>query len=609
MSEPHEETKTADIAQSDSDSHPELDSSILASYKVISVIGQGGFGIVYKAEHKSVPGFVALKLVKKDVANSETAFKRLGQEARAITTLDHPNIVGVREFGTGNQGSAYLAMEYVDGEGLSDRLARGPMPRREALDIAIQICRGLSYAHSKGILHRDLKPHNIILDTSTQGQMLVKLVDFGIAKIRNEVREQNLTQTGDIVGSPYYMSPEQGQGFPLDERSDVYSLGCVLYELCTGDVPMKGLNAMQTLLKHINDAPVKPSDKAPALGIPKELDDVILKCLEKDPADRYQNVDDLKDDLQLLCEGKSPVGIGKKKIVKKQAKAHPVVLASRAISIVFIICALLGLYYFFPVIFKPHWLKEMDVAASQRAVGNNRMAKATLIAAYKEASEANAPDADKSYLLGELGKICRDEDRYEEAKGYYEQAVPLAEKAGLTAKTAEYLDDLALSQNETGDSAAGLKNAEKALALKLSTFGENSFYTSNSLQKKAKVHYTLGQYDKAEADLKRSRAIEEKISQGLPSTNLATIDWLLCKALLAQEKLDEAKKYYDESIKLNTETVGAQDEVVQRIKQKYERLMAMPAPKLDTMLITAPPQKESKPDAGKRTDKEPPPVR
>lgn len=597
MSETHEESETKTKITSDSENIPELDSSILASYKIHSIIGQGGFGIVYKAEHKSVPGLVALKLVKKDIANSETAFKRLGQEARAIITLNHPNIVGVREFGTGNEGSAYLAMEYIDGTVLSERLERGPISRQEALDIAIKICSGLSYAHSKGILHRDLKPHNIILENTGESTQGVKLVDFGIAKIRNEVREQNLTQTGDIVGSPYYMSPEQGQGFTLDERSDVYSLGCVLYELLTGDVPMQGMNAMQTLLKHINEPAQKPSERAPSLGIPKELDDLVLKCLEKDPADRYQSIDDLKEDLELICAGKQPVGTGIKKR-KKVEKVHPVVMASRIVTVLFIAIMIAIGYYLWPAISKPHWMKELDTALAQRAVGNNRMAKATLIAALKEAMQANASDADKSYLLGEIAKICRDEDRYDEAKSYYAQAGPLAAKAGLAAKAAEYLDDLALSQNETGDSKEALKNAEKALAIKLKLNGENHFFTSNCLQKKAKIHYTLGQYDYAEQDLKRSRNIEMTLSRGLPTTNLATIDWLLCKALLAQDKLDEAKKYYDECVKFSEETFGPNDSMLQRIKEKYQKLLEMPSPKLDTMLITAPPTPSQVPGPG-----------
>lgn len=341
---------------------PEIDSSILASYNILSELGQGAFGVVYKAEHKSNPGVVALKLVHKDLANSKVAFERLGQDATAITALKHPNVVGVKEFGTGSEGSAYLAMEYVEGSTLNELISKGPVARPLAMDISIKICKALSYAHSKGILHRDLKPQNVILTNKNGDVAEVKVVDFGLAKIRNEVREQNLTQTGDIVGSPYYMSPEQSQGLEFDARSDIYSMGCILYELLTGEVPLKGSSAMATVLKHVNETPKKPSDKAPALAIPKELDELVLKSLEKEPASRYQSADDMQKDLELISAGKAPVGLsntgangasaassGVKKSPAK--KEQPLAAVSRVVTIVFVLIILAVVFLFFA---KPH---------------------------------------------------------------------------------------------------------------------------------------------------------------------------------------------------------------------------------------------------------------
>ncbi len=333
MTEKHDEqlqVEKEELKTTASSAESEIDSSILAAYEILELIGQGGFGSVYRARDKKSSGEIALKIVRKNLANSEVAFQRMGEEAKAITALSHENIVGVREFGTGSEGSAYLVMDYIQGLPLQEEIALQKLSIQECLNIAIQICKGLNHAHSKGILHRDLKPANILL-VGKSPDLSVKIVDFGIAKIANDVREQNLTQTGDIVGSPYYMSPEQGQGFVLDPRADIYSLGCMIYEMLCWQVPHKGKTPMQTLLKQINDPAPKMSETAPARAVPAAIEAVVLKMLEKNPADRYQTVAELQADLQLLKEGKAPglvTGSADSKAVTKAAsrKLHPLAL-------------------------------------------------------------------------------------------------------------------------------------------------------------------------------------------------------------------------------------------------------------------------------------------
>lgn len=269
-------------------------------YEILSVLGRGGMSLVYKARHKFMNRIVAVKVLLEQLVTDEAAVQRFRQESQAASTLSHQNVVTVYDFGQTPNGQAYFVMDCLEGESLSDLIEKnGRVDVYRAMNIFEQICDGLDHAHKKGIIHRDLKPNNIVLLKGENGQESIKIVDFGIAKIVNSdgSPQQRLTQTGEIFGSPFYMSPEQCQGFPLDQRSDLYSLGCLMYETLTGYPPQMGESFVATALKHINDPPPSFAAIAPGANIPKQIENVVLKCLEKNPKDRYASAEQVKQGL------------------------------------------------------------------------------------------------------------------------------------------------------------------------------------------------------------------------------------------------------------------------------------------------------------------------
>ncbi len=281
-------------------------------YEVLSLLGQGGMGYVYKVKDKRKNQLVAVKVVRPELATDERALKRFEQEAEAAMGLLHPNLVPVYGQGVTADGAPYLVMEYQEGTPLDKVLKQEKCIEADrAVGIFMQICDALEHAHAKGIVHRDLKPSNIVL-TKTKGNCdLVRIVDFGIAKVLAgaESRETfDLTNTGDLFGSPSYMSPEQCMGYRLDARSDVYSLGCVMYEMLSGQPPFVSDNPVQTIVKHLSDIPQRlVGPQASHKDIPATLESLVFRCLEKDPRNRYQSMQQLRADLSNIQTGERPV--------------------------------------------------------------------------------------------------------------------------------------------------------------------------------------------------------------------------------------------------------------------------------------------------------------
>lgn len=272
-------------------------------YRIQSVIGQGGMSTVYKAQHTYMDRVVAVKLLHPHLVSDPISVQRFQQEAKAAASLSHPNIITVYDFGVTDEGLAFLVMDYLEGPSLGDLLDRtGSVPADEAIDIFRQVLKGLCHAHRKGVVHRDLKPRNMVLAVDEDGSVQVKIVDFGIAKVipQDGGESQHLTQTGEVFGSPIYMSPEQCSGQTLDLRSDIYSWGCVMFEVLTGQPPFLGKNAVETMSMHVNDPPPAFKDVAPSVVVPQELQDVIFGCLEKQPKKRFQTANQVLDALPAL---------------------------------------------------------------------------------------------------------------------------------------------------------------------------------------------------------------------------------------------------------------------------------------------------------------------
>lgn len=281
---------------------------IAERYKVIEEIGRGGMGVVYRVHQLTLGRDMALKTIDAHDVKDAT-WRRFQKEAKASSLLDHPNLISVHDSGVIQGKHPYFVMDYVQGTTLSKLVEeKGPLSVEEALPIFIQVCFGLAYAHDLGIVHRDLKPSNIMLiKPPGGGAYTVKIVDFGIAKLHQAEGAdiQELTKTGEIFGSPLYMSPEQCLGIAVDHRSDIYALGCVFFEALAGLPPFMGNTALATMMQHQSEKP--PTLKEATLGkeFPAGVETLISRLLEKDPEKRYQTLKAVARDMGLLQQGSS----------------------------------------------------------------------------------------------------------------------------------------------------------------------------------------------------------------------------------------------------------------------------------------------------------------
>jgi len=271
-------------------------------YEMMGVIGGGGMGLVYKARHTMMNRIVAIKMLHQHLTSSPDALKRFKLEAQAASCIRVPNILDIYDFGVSDDGQPYMVMDYLEGISLMDILEREKrLPVLRALNIFIQACAGLSHAHQSGVLHRDLKPSNIMLVDYGEDQIdFVKIVDFGIAKLLNPTdgESADLTKTGEVYGSPLYMSPEQCRGQELDARSDLYSFGCVMYKTLTGHPVFTGNEVIELLFKQVSETPASFNNIAPDANLPPDLEKIVFKTFEKNPDRRFSSMSELKDVLE-----------------------------------------------------------------------------------------------------------------------------------------------------------------------------------------------------------------------------------------------------------------------------------------------------------------------
>jgi len=264
-------------------------------YEILGSLGKGGMGAVYRARDRKLDEVVAVKMLRLDVLKDDpTLLERFKQEIKLARKITHRNVLRTHDFDEAD-GTPYISMEYIDGVTLKDLIqSKGALPSGVGLRIAKQMCQGLDAAHRQGVIHRDIKPQNMLILPET-GEL--KIMDFGIARV-SEVKggaASGLTTAGTVMGTPDYMPPEQAQGRPADFRSDIYSLGIVLFEIFTGSLPFKGETAMATVIAHVQRAPPRP--RSLNARMPEDLEAVILRCIEKEPASRYAQVADVLRDL------------------------------------------------------------------------------------------------------------------------------------------------------------------------------------------------------------------------------------------------------------------------------------------------------------------------
>jgi len=261
-------------------------------YRVLEVIGRGGMGVVYRVEHLRMGKVAAMKVLHRDLASDPDVIARFEREAAAVSKLHHPHTVQVFDFGTAN-GALYLIMEFVRGLDLQSIITRdGPMPWSRAAPLLAQICGALQEAHELGIVHRDLKPENVLI-TRTHGRDYAKVLDFGLAKLEQPQAPTTATDRQQIVGTPFFMAPEQIRGEEVDARSDLYSAGALMFEVLTGEHVFSGTTAVGVLTKHLTAEPDAPSMRAPKQGIDPRVDAICRKALAKDPDKRWRTANEL----------------------------------------------------------------------------------------------------------------------------------------------------------------------------------------------------------------------------------------------------------------------------------------------------------------------------
>lgn len=281
---------------------PEPVDRMMAHYRILRPLGQGGMGEVFLAEDTRLERRVAIKVLHAEVAADNERRLRFLREARAVAAISHPNVAQIHEIGQAD-GLVYLAFEYIDGETLSARMKRAPIPGEEQLNIALQVASALEEAHSKGIVHRDVKPANIMIDRKGRA----KVLDFGLAKqVTSQAAHELQTQQGLIIGTVSYMSPEQALGEEIDARSDIFSFGVVLYEMATGKKPFEGSSEMQTLAR-ILQSPPEPFS-VHGIEHPPGYERIVRKCLEKRREDRYASIGELLADIRALVQ-RAPVSV------------------------------------------------------------------------------------------------------------------------------------------------------------------------------------------------------------------------------------------------------------------------------------------------------------
>lgn len=278
-------------------------------FEKLSCLGRGGMGWVFKVRNKGSDAVFSMKVLRPELLSDASAVARFELEIKAASALNHGNLVSIYEFGRTKSGAPFILMDFVDGKSLSEVIEQeGSLDHKRASAIFTQIGEAIAHAHGNGIVHRDLKPSNILISAGENSD-LVRVVDFGIARLMHGADDpaQQMTHTGEIFGSPLYMSPEQCRGDDVDRRTDIYAFGCLMYEVLTGKPPFQGENPVQTILKQLNEHAPRFAKRLERRDVPFGLEQIVLHCLQKDADNRYQFMEEVIKDLELVESGKSPV--------------------------------------------------------------------------------------------------------------------------------------------------------------------------------------------------------------------------------------------------------------------------------------------------------------
>jgi serine/threonine protein kinase len=527
---------------------PHVGTVIGERYEVLELVGKGGMGNVYKVRHIQLKKNLALKLLSagKD-GFDRSRLARFDSEAKAASGLNHPNLTGLHDYGTTSEGAPYLVMDYFEGETLAQRIAsQGAMDEREAINVFIQLCDGLMYAHAKGIIHRDIKPSNIIL-TTENGKTYARIVDFGIAKTLQQPdggqpTSATLTHTGEVVGSPPYMSPEQCLGNAIDHRTDIYSLGCTLFEALTGSPVFAGETAVAIMFKHINERPPLFKSAASEKHISHSLERVTMQMLEKAADNRYHSIADLKRDLELIRDGKNPV----KEMSTMRHRVHSTLMAGKVLAqfaAVALVCSFATFLFatkYLPQN-KPLWQKLTDQGQQQLDVAHNYSeAEGYFKRAALVATDNNAPSADRVWILISLARVQGHLNQPDKQLRILSDALDIPGLSSDDLSRGHIYDELALLHLERHNFIEAEKNAREAIRIKLLRLGHNDWFTAHSVARLASALQGQKRFAEAETAARDLVDIENHISPLHDKAEVADAYFILAQSLAAEGKTDEA---------------------------------------------------------------------
>jgi serine/threonine protein kinase len=560
-----------------------------SGYEILGELGRGGMGVVYRARQAALNRTVALKMIRYGPDAGSAAIVRFQREAEAVARLHHPNVVQIYEVGE-QDGQPYLALELVDGPSLGEKLADGPLLPRDAAELVAALARAVAHAHSRGVIHRDLKPTNVLLgmqsaecrmQNETSGQMpdgsfcilhsalyIPKITDFGLAKYAEG--SQGVTMSGAVIGTPSYMAPEQTVGKPdqVGPAADVYALGAILYECLTGRPPFRAPTTLETMRQVVDNEPVAVRQFQPR--VPRDLETVCHKCLRKEVSGRYASAADLAEDLARFLRGE-PVRTrpsGPVERAWKWAQRKPAMAALIGLLAVLPLAA--GLSLAVHVVQLNTEIRRSEEAAAeasrqqQRADRNYRMARDTLIqmldqlqggdfSALPRLTELQAKQAETALAFFEkVGGDAEDPDpavRLDIAKAYNRAG----ELATMLSRGPAALDHFqrAVGILEGLVASGGTRESRKELATSLGRLG----------------YLILSKGDAAGAERDQRRALElyEEVMReegGGPSAGVAWAHHALARTSMAAGKADEAEKHYREAIKLRRELIRLSEGVV-----------------------------------------------
>lgn len=553
---------------------PTVDSNIgktLGCYKIVEVIGRGGMGIIYKAHDQWMDRTIAIKMLHQHLVHDQASIARFNQEAKAAGNIEHPNVIQAYDFGVApDTEQPFLVMEYLQGRSLSDVIeADTKIDEERAVNIFIQACEALAAAHAKDVLHRDLKPSNIMLISTKDQPDFVKIVDFGIAKMMpGSGKEVQLTQTGEVFGSPLYMSPEQFIGKRVDRRSDIYSMGCVMYEALMGKPPIVGEHVLETMYKHMNEKPKRFAEVRPELKIAPKVEGIVMRCLEKDPDQRYQTMSELHDDLMLTKAGfkdRRPLKVklkAKLSQLKRIRKKYDELASNVLLLVLSVIIAgcLVGFaLMFFKTSQESNWRALKTEAQKAYSVENFPVAQEKFKQAAKVALDSFG-DEDPRYIdtLKRLAWVYDAVGDYKNGREIFKKVYKLSPEELFKIKTAqvalaplELLSDLR-KDNTTKGPETVLRKASETIEKFL---GSNDPELIPLLEQLALIYERQNKFGEAETQYLRIFSIMRE-TEGDVSVGAARAHKLLGGLYDAWGKHDEAVKNYEESIRMYKEVLG-----------------------------------------------------